>query len=204
MKAKTIRRIIGITALVLWAVGIVSKVTLGNDDILWGQLDFWALLFAPIMTVIFAVMLTKDVSKGKHWAVKLGMWMACIIVLLLCLITFLFVGVFLNNHDSVWNNKDYAVYREYGLGIEPDIFVLYKRDGIVNHRMYRLGSRGFGQVKIAEYTTYEPLDLIKEETDWTQFESDSIFHITKFFRLSDGHPYKQDKNDSLLALINNK
>ena len=51
MKAKTIRRIIGITALVLWVLAIVPKFLLGEDMLVW-QLDNWALLFAPLLICI--------------------------------------------------------------------------------------------------------------------------------------------------------
>ena len=35
----------------------------------------------------------------------------------------------------------------------------------------------------------------------TEFESDSFFHRIAFYRLSDGYPFKQEKNDSLLEVI---
>ena len=48
---------------------------------------------------------------------------------------------------------------------------------------------------------YDDFDLIKEEVDATGFESDSVFHCTSFYRLSDGERFDQEKNDSLLKLI---
>ena len=48
---------------------------------------------------------------------------------------------------------------------------------------------------------YDELDLIKEEIDATEFESDSVYHCTTFYRLSDGWPFGQEENDSLLDVI---
>jgi hypothetical protein len=48
---------------------------------------------------------------------------------------------------------------------------------------------------------YNEFDLIKEEIDATEFESDSIYHRTVFYRLSDGYQFEQEENDSLLDVI---
>jgi len=48
---------------------------------------------------------------------------------------------------------------------------------------------------------YNEFDLIKEEIDATEFESDSVFHRTVFYRLCDGYEFEQEKNDSLLDVI---
>jgi hypothetical protein len=48
---------------------------------------------------------------------------------------------------------------------------------------------------------YNDLDLIKEEIDATAFESDSVYHRTVFYRLSDGYQFEQNKNDSLKNVI---
>ena len=71
-KANTIRRIIGITALVLWVVAIVPLFFLGyNDRIVW-RLDQWALWFAPALTLVFTMQLyfinltmEEDIMKAK-------------------------------------------------------------------------------------------------------------------------------------------
>jgi hypothetical protein len=67
--------------------------------------------------------------------------------------------------------------------------------------MYRLGNIDFGELKEADYSMYNDFDLIKEEIDATEFGSDSVYHRTIFYRLSDGVSFEQDKNDSLLEVI---
>ena len=44
-------------------------------------------------------------------------------------------------------------------------------------------------------------DLIKEDIDAVEFYSDSTYHRTVFYRLSDGWEYGQEENDSLLDVI---
>ena len=69
--------------------------------------------------------------------------------------------------------------------------------------MYYLGNIGFGDLKGADYSFYVDLDLIKEEIDATEFESDSVYHRTKFYRLSDGWLFEQEENDLLMNMIKN-
>ena len=48
-------------------------------------------------------------------------------------------------HDEkIWSNKKYVVYSEYDGIIAPSMFVLYKRDGLIDRRMYRMNNIGFG------------------------------------------------------------
>ena len=193
-----IRRIIGITALVLWVVAIVPKFLPGEDMLVW-QLDSWALLFAPLLTLAYTVMLTY-IAQRKNWIVRISVWISCFLFALVCVVFFFSARSWL--YVKVWNNKDYAVYSKYRGAIDPDEYVLYKRTGILNKAMYGIGSDNFGMVKDVEFTIYEPLDLIKKEYNATAFESDRILsHDTIFYRLSDGKRYKQEQNDSLLALI---
>ena len=108
-------------------------------------------------------------------------------------------------HDEkIWSNKKYVVYSEYDGIIAPNMFVLYKRDGLIDRRMYRMNNIGFGELRGADYSMYNEFDLIKEEIDATEFESDSIYHRTIFYRLSDGYQFEQEENDSLLEVIKHK
>lgn len=214
MKAKTIRRIIGITALVLWGVAIVFVFyfVLGHSYRIVWRLDQWAFLFAPLLTLVYAVMLTIRISKGKHWAVKLLEWFGCTLVILLCLFIFIVAGAFLEY--KVWGNKDYVVYSEWGGIADPDVYVLYKRNGILDYRLhildfenyenppFVLGDDNLGGIKSAEYLIYEDLNLIQCDAvvrDYTN--EDHTFNATIFYRLDNGHRYNESQNDSLFALI---
>ena len=201
-KTTIIRRIIGITALVLWVVVILSITLLSRDDEIVWQLDFWAAILAPVFTLVYSILWTIHISNGKHWAIKLAEGIWCAFVFFFCIVVF-FVAVVC--HDiKIWSNKDYVVYSEYGGFIDPDYLVLYKREGLVNKKMYIIGSEWRGLIKNAEYFIYEPFDLMREEVDVVPFsdsDSDSVYHRTVFYRLSDGKAYKQSQNDSLMTLI---
>lgn len=198
-KANIIRRIIGITALVLWAVTICSAF-LDEDVRMAYQLDRWAFGTALILTPVYAVMLTIRIGRAKHWLLKIATWIGCSIVIYVCGVL-LFVSTMCSDHRA-WSNKDYVVYAESNGWIDPDDLVLYRRAGLFDRKMYYLRCEDFLQNDKIEYTMFDTLDLIKEEiTHLAYFESDSICHDTVFYRLSDGHRYGQDKNDSLLALI---
>lgn len=197
MKAKTIRRIIGITTLVLWVLAIVPK--FACDCLVW-QLDNWALVFASVFTLAYAVMLTVQSSKGKPWYNKLLKWIGCIVVAFVCIFIFFWANVF--RYVNIWHDRNYVVYSEWGGFTDPDVYVLYKRNGFENKRMYIIGSDNFRQIKNIQFAVYEPLDLIESEFDVTAFESDSVYsHDTVFYRLSNGQQYDQEQNDSLFALI---
>ena len=199
-KAKTIRRIIGITALVLWAVAI-SSLFLGEDVRMAYHLDGWAFGITFVLTPIYAVMLTIHIGRGKHWLIKVAAWIVSAIVIYVCGVM-LFVSTMFSDHRA-WSNKDYVVYSESKGWIDPNDLVLYRREGLFDRKMYYLRCEDFLQNDKVEYTMYDTLDLIKEEfTHSSYFESDSICHDTIFYRLSDGHRYSQDKNDSLITLIN--
>ena len=108
--------------------------------------------------------------------------MSCAVLVMTCLIS---LYIAMARHDEkIWSNEDYVVYSEYDGNIDPNKFVLYKRDGLIDRRMYYLGSIGFGDLKGADYSIYVDLDLIKEEIDATEFESDSVYHRTIFYRLN--------------------
>ena len=67
--------------------------------------------------------------------------------------------------------------------------------------MFYVGDNGFGLVKEANFSIYNNHNLIKEEIEEAELESDSVFHRTIFYRLTDGYHFEQDKNDSLLNVI---
>ena len=188
-----------IIALVLLGISYVPTLFLENGDRLVWQLSNWAWLFASLLIAVIGVLLTVRFTKGKHILLKIMGWLGCIILVMACLISFS-LAMFIHD-EKIWSSKDYAVYSEYDGGIDPNKFVLYKRDGLVDRRMYRLGNIGFGDLKGADYSMYKDFDLIKEEIDATEFESDSVYHRTIFYRLSDGVSFEQEKNDSLMKVI---
>ncbi len=195
----TIRRIIGITALVLWVVTIYSM-SLDEGVRVAYQFDRWAFAIALMLTPIYAVMFSIHIGKGRHWLIKAAVGISCAIILYFCGML-LYLSTILPSDHRVWSNKDYVVYSESNGFIDPDDLVLYRRDGLVDRKMYRLRCEdwGYGQLK---YTMYDTLDLIKEEYDYTRYSGDdSICHKTVFYRLSDGHLYSQNMNDSLISLI---
>lgn len=188
-----------IIAFVLLAISLVPLLFLEHGDRLVWQLSNWAWIFASLLIAIIGVMLTIHYSKGKHILWKITGWLGCIALVMACLIS-LYVATF-EHDEKIWSSKDYVVYSEYRGFIDPNMFVLYKRDGLIDRRMFSLGGIGFGELKGADYSMYYDYDLIKEEVDATGFESDSVFHCTSFYRLSDGERFDQEKNDSLLKLI---
>ena len=197
MKAKTIRRIIGITALVLWAVAVVP---LGEGNKLLWQLDSLAMVAALLLTPVYAVFLAIRLGMDRQWLIKAVVWVGCGIVAYVCIVM-LTVIVELGFGRMMWSNRDYVVYSEHWDFTGPEVYALYKRDRLIDRRMYGFRS-GYGQVKEAEYTIYDSLNLIREEADVTLcFECDSICHEIVFYRLSDGKRYEDVSCDSLQALI---
>lgn len=188
-----------IIAFVLLAISLVPLLFLEHGDRLVWQLSNWAWIFASLLIAIIGVMLTIHYSKGKHILWKITGWLGCIALVMACLFS-LYVATF-DHDEKIWSSKDYVVYSEYRGFIDPNMFVLYKRDGLIDRRMFSLGSIGFGEVREVDYSMYYDHDLIKEEIDATGFESDSVFHCISFYRLSDGNRFEEEKNDSLLKLI---
>ena len=191
-----------IIALVLLGISYVPTLFLEKGDRLIWQLSNWAWIFASVLIAIIGVLLTIHFTKGKHILLKIMGWLGCIALVMACLISFS-SAMFIHD-EKVWSSKEYAVYSEYDGVIDPNKFVLYKRDGLVDRRMYRLGDIDFGELKRADYSMYNDFDLIKEEIDATEFESDSVYHRTILYRLSDGVSFEQEKNDSLWEVIKHK
>ena len=189
-------------ALLTIALGGISFVPIlflkHGDRLVW-QMSNWTLIFASLLVALIGVLLTIHYTKGKHGLWKITAWSGCVILAITCLVSF-YVAMVMRD-DKIWNSKDYVVYSEYDGPIDPHKFVLYKRDGLIDRRMFSLGNIGFSEVKEANYSMHEDFDLIKEDIDATEFESDSVFHRTVFYRLRDGYKFEQEENDSLLDVI---
>ena len=188
-----------IIALVLLGISFVPTLFLENGDRLIWQLSNWAWILASMLIAIMGILMTIRFTKGKRILWKIMGWSCSIVLVMACLIS---IYIAMVKHDEkIWSNKEYVVYSQYYDFFDPNMFVLYKRDGLVDRRMYRLNNIGFGELRGADFSMYNEFDLIKEEIDATEFESDSIYHRTIFYRLSDGYQFEQEENDSLLDVI---
>ena len=186
-------------ALVLLSIVFVPTLFLENGDRLVWQLSNWAWILASMLIAIMGILMTIRFTKGKRILWKTMGWSCSIVLVMACLIS---IYIAMVKHDEkIWSNKEYVVYSQYYDFFDPNMFVLYKRDGLVDRRMYRLNNIGFGELRGADFSMYNEFDLIKEEIDATAFESDSIYHRTVFYRLSDGYQFEQEENDSLLDVI---
>ena len=184
--------------LALLAIAAVPRLFLDNGDRLVWQLDSWASIFATLLIAVATVQFTVYYAKGKHPLKKVIAGLGCAVLVMACLIGLCAAMV---KHDSrVWGDKDYVVYSEYYDCFDPDVFVLYKRDGLVDRRMYALCHIYYGTVREASYTMYPDADLIKEEAEMTDFDGFNGYHTTTFYQLSDGQIYDKVKNDSLLLV----
>ena len=194
-------KILGMAMVVLVLLGISFVPTLfleDGDRLVW-QMSNWSWICVSLLIAIIGVRMTIHCTKGKHILLKIMGWLGCIALVLACLIS-LYIAM-VRHDEKIWSNKEYVVYSEYDGFIDPNMFVLYKRDGLVDRRMYSLRDIGFGDLKGADYSMYKDFDLIKEEIDATEFESDSVYHRIIFYRLSDGVSFEQEKNDSLMKVI---
>lgn len=200
MNAKTIRRIIGITALVLWGV-VIASMSLDEGVRIAYHLDGWAFGIALVLTPIYAVMLTIHITGGRHWLIKTVTWIGCAVILFFCGLL-LYVSTIIPSDHRAWSNKDYVVYSVSSGWIDPDDLVLYRRDGLFDRKMYRLRCEDWNYIEDVKYTMFDSYDLIKEEMAYTRYSGDSICRDTVFYRLTDGRLYNRDKKDSLLNLIN--
>ena len=186
-------------ALVLLSIVFVPTLFLENGDRLVWQLSNWAWILASMLIAIMGILMTIRFTKGKRILWKIMGWSCSIVLVMACLIS---IYIAMVKHDEkIWSNKEYVVYSQYYDFFDPNMFVLYKRDGLVDRRMYRLNNIGFDELRGADFSMYNEFDLIKEEIDATEFESDSIYHRTVFYRLSDGYQFEQEENDSLLDVI---
>ena len=186
-------------ALVLVGISFVPTLFLEDGDRLAWQLSNWAWILASMLIATMGILLAIRFTKGKRVLWKIMGWSCSILLAVACLIS-LFITMAWHD-EKIWSNEDYVVYSEYDGFIDPNMFVLYKRDGLVDRRMYYLNGIGFDELKEADYSMYNESDLIKEEIDATEFESSSVYHRTVFYRLSDGCQFKQEENDSLMKVI---
>ena len=186
-------------ALVLLSIVFGPTLFLEDGDRLVWQLSNWAWILASMLIAIMGILMTIRFTKGKRILWKIMGWSWSIVLVMACLIS---IYIAMVKHDEkIWSNKEYVVYSQYYDFFDPNMFVLYKRDGLVDRRMYRLNNIGFDELRGADFSMYNEIDLIKEEIDVTEFESDSIYHRTVFYRLSDGYQFEQEENDSLLDVI---
>ncbi|MBR6181719.1 MAG: hypothetical protein IKQ77_10980 [Prevotella sp.] len=186
-------------ALVLMGISFVPTLFLEDGDRLAWQLSNWAWILASMLIATMGILLAIRFTKGKRVLWKIMGWSCSILLAVACLIS-LFIAMAWHD-EKIWSDEDYVVYSEYDGFIDPNMFVLYKRDGLVDRRMYYLNGIGFDELKEADYSMYNEFDLIKEEIDATEFESSSVYHRTVFYRLSDGCQFKQEENDSLMKVI---
>lgn len=190
---------LALLTIALGGISFVPTLFLKHGDRLVWQMSNWTLILTSLLIAFIGVLLTIHYTKGKHGLWKTTAWSGCVILAITCLVSF-YVAMVMRD-DKIWSSKDYVVYSEYDGPIDPHKFVLYKRDGLIDRRMFSLGNIGFSEVKEANYSMYEDFDLIKEDIDATEFESDSVFHRTVFYRLRDGYKFEQEENDSLLDVI---
>ena len=213
--SKTIRRIIGISALVFWAIVVLPYIILPAGDRLAWQLQHWMLIPASVLTTVYVIMLTIHNNKSEqNIIIMIRNWLLCCGPVLVCG-AFLSVAIFKADY-TVWNNGNYVIYgyivsdNENGGFTSPSIYVLYKRKGIVDDRIGMIGDmRQYlydtpdrSRIQNVDYTIYEAHNLIKEEMDYIPYESDSVCHLTSFYRLSNGEYYDQSQNNYLISLIN--
>jgi len=217
----TIRRILGIAALVCWAIVIVPWIILPIGDRLAWQMQNWSLIPASVFTTVYFILLTirnnKDVRQDENkilYGYVIRNWSVCCMAVIIC-VALVLVAIFKADY-KVWSDGKYVIYGykvsddENGGFRSPSIFVFYERKGIVDDRLGMIGDMrqylfdtgDMSRIRKVDYTVYEPLDLIKEEMDYVPYDSDSVRHLTSFYRLSDRDYYEQIQNDSLLSLIN--
>ena len=199
--SKTMKKILIVTiaAVIMLGIALVPKFFLDNGDRLVWQLQNWARILATLLIIVDVVLLTIHYAKGKHVLKKIFVVLGCVVLVAVCLIGL--YGALVRHDNKVWGDKDYVVYSEYYDFFDPEMFVLYKRDGLVDRRMYQLHTSYYGTVKKATYIMYPDADLIKEEADRTDFDGFNDYHTTTFYRLSDGQYFDKEKNDSLFSVI---
>ncbi len=202
-KATTIRRIIGIIALVLWAGWIMLRPCLnkGWDNLLW-QLDKYGFIFATLLSMIYLVWLIVLLVYGKHWGWKAVGGLCCIAIAIVGFLFILVQASFIGKR--LWSDGQYIVYLEAPDGFFDDRdVVLYARQGFVERRKAILNTVFEGDDRLnSEYTVYEPYDLLKEEADVRYYGEKDVSHYTAFYKLSTGQRYnEEDTIDAIQGLI---
>lgn len=198
-----IRRIIGITALVLWVGWIMLRPCLnkGWDNLLW-QLDKYGFIFATLLSMIYLVWLIVHLVYGKHWGWKAVGGLCCLAIAFIGVVFIWVQASFMGKR--LWSDGQYIVYLEHPDGFFDDRdVVLYERHGVIEKRKVILNTVFEGDDRLhSEYTFYEPYDLIKEEADVRYYGEKDVSHYTAFYKLSTGQRYnEEDTIDSIQGLI---
>jgi len=215
---------IGVAALLSVAVAVVPKFVLTNGDRLAYNLDHWALVPASLLAATYCLMLFfndteyDDTDKDKHVFRKIAGRINAAEFILLCVVVF-FYAIIKGDH-CVYDGNKYVMYGhvvyddEYGGFITPHNYKLYKKNGIINEYKQCIGfgvpvRPDFYNVDFTisrpyfhnvGFTIYEQFDLIREDAGVFEYGSDILFHVTNFYRMSDGYAYDQSQNDSLIGL----
>ena len=155
--------IVTIAAVIMLGIALVPKFFLDNGDRLVWQLQNWARILATLLIIVDVVLLTIHYAKGKHVLKKIFVVLGCVVLVAVCLIGL--YGALVRHDNKVWGDKDYVVYSEIHDSFDPDVFVLYKRDGLVDRRMYTLCHIYYCTVRKTSFTMYPDANLIKEETE---------------------------------------
>ena len=184
---------LAVLTLIFLAVALVPKFFLDNGDKLVCQMDNWAWILATMSVAVEVILLTILFAKGKRPLWKVTACLVCFVLEMACLVSF--YGAVMRHNHKVWSDKDYVVYSKKDT-FDPEQLVLYKKDGLVDRQMYTLCST-YGLIKKFDCTIDKDTDLIKVEMDDTDIDGYNVYHNTLFYRLSNGHPYEQDKVDSL-------
>lgn len=204
MKANTIRRIIGITALVLWGVWFVVRPHLnkGWDTLVW-QLDKYVFIFAILLVVVYLVWLIVHIVYDKHWGWKSVGGLFCLAIAFIGVVFIWVQASFINKR--LWSDGHYIIYFEGAQGFFDDRdVVLYERQGLVERRKVILNTVFEGDDRLkSEYTVYEPYDLLKEEAEVRYYGEKDASQYTAFYQLSTGQQYSGENTiDSIQQLIN--
>lgn len=139
-----------ILTLIVLCIAFVPTLFLDNGDRLLWQLSNKAWMLASMLIAIISILFTIHYTKGKHCLLKILIWPSCFVMVMGCLIS-LYIAM-VKHDEKIWSDKEYVVYSEYYDFFDPNRFVLYKRDGLFDRRMYFLGDIGFGEMKEADYS----------------------------------------------------
>ena len=149
-----------ILTLIVLCIAFVPTLFLDNGGRLLWQLSNKAWMLASMLIAIISILFTIHYIKGKHCLLKILIWPSCFVMVMGCLIS-LYIAM-VKHDEKIWSDKEYVVYSEYYDFFDPNRFVLYKRDGLIDRRMFFLGDIGFGEMKEADYSgefSFYPMEL---------------------------------------------
>lgn len=161
MNRSLVRRIIGITALVLMVMYFVLKFSFGEGIRVIGQLDNWGMLIASLLGISWVIMININiVEEGKsdkrekefcipthisqdkrpdknRFIEPLKMIMTIMETAVCVLVCSVFVFAAVKRFDyKVWENEDYAVYSDYGRFFGRGPYYLFEKKGFYYKRLY--------------------------------------------------------------------